>query len=363
LFFAFESIYSNNQIEISLLTCSKGVESFSTWGHSALRIVDKENSTDVVYNFGLFDFDTPNFHAKFIKGNLKYKLGAHDTYRFIQSYVSEDRQVIEQKFDLTDESEIKIIRRLEYLYKPENKYYYYNFLQKNCTSELRDLIFENIESDFQNTITNKSYRNQLDEFMTKKPWLRLGINLIFGTSVDKKTDKFQSMFLPDYLCWELNNVKVNGKELVYSQQIFNELESEDLNYPFLLNPVFLFSLLLLAVIFLKSPQIRVPILVIIGLLGLLILSVWSITEHVELKGNFNILWCNPLYLALLFKRNVKLQKYLAIVLQFMIVVVIVIWISRIQILEIAFIPILIILSIYNLRIINGSFKFINAKLL
>ena len=163
LFSTNQFLYSNNQIEISLLTCSEGSESFSTWGHSALRIIDKENSIDVVYDFGLFDFDTPNFYAKFIKGNLKYKLGLHGSYRFIQYYVSKDRQVIEQKLDLTDESKIKIIKRLEYLNKPENRYYYYNFLKKNCTSELRDLIFENVESDFENTITNKSYRNQLDE--------------------------------------------------------------------------------------------------------------------------------------------------------------------------------------------------------
>lgn len=349
--------YSTNQIEISLLTCSAGAESFSTWGHSALRIVDNENSIDVVYNFGLFDFNTPNFYAKFIKGNLKYKLGVHSTYRFIQSYVSENRQVIEQKLYLTDENEIKIIQRLEHLYKPENRYYYYDFLKKNCTSELRDLIFENIESDFQDTLTSKSYRNQLNEFMTDKPWIRLGINLVFGTSVDRNVKKYESMFLPDYLSWELDNVQVDGTELIFSTQIYNELENTKSRYPILLNPIFLFSVLLILVFIYKSSKIQLPIFIITGLLGLLILSVWIITEHNELKNNFNLLWCNPLYLVFAFfkiKRNIKFQKYFAIFLQVMIVGFAIIWISQIQSFEIAFGIIALILSIYNIRTIKKS---------
>jgi hypothetical protein len=347
--------YSSEQIEISLLTCSSGSESFTTWGHSALRIIDNKNKIDVVYNFGLFDFNTPNFYSKFIKGKLKYKLGVHGTDRFFRSYLSDNRQIIEQKLDLSDEDKVKIIQRLEYLYKPENRYYYYDFLRKNCTTELRDLIFENIETDFQDKNTNKTYRDQLNEFMINKPWLKLGINLIFGTSVDEEVTAFQSMFLPDYLCLELNNVKVSGKELVYSQQIINEVEDESLNYPVLLNPILIFSVLLLIVLMIKSSKIQLPVFIITGLLGLLILTVWSITEHLELKGNFNILWCNPLYLIFLFplKKN-KIKLYLSIVLQIMIIGIVIVWISNIQSFEIAFIPVVLILSIYNIRAIKKS---------
>ena len=351
--------YSNNQIEISLLTCSSGSESFTIWGHSAIRIIDKKNSIDVVYNFGLFDFDTPNFYLKFIQGKLKYKLGIHGTYRFFESYLSDNRQIIEQKLDLPDENEINIIRRLEYLYMPENRYYYYDFLKKNCTSELRDLIFENIESDFQDAKTGKTYRNQLNEYLTNKLWLKSGINLIFGTSVDREVSKFQSMFLPDYLCWELNNVKVNDTELVFSQQTFNEVEIDNSSYPIIFNPVIIFSILLLLVLLFKSPRIQFPILIINGLLGLLILSVLLITEHEELKNNFNLLWCNPLYLLsalLLIKDNIKFQMYLSIILQAMLIGVVVIWLSRVQSFEIAFIPVVLILTIYNIRIIKKGIK-------
>ncbi len=48
--------------QISLLTCAPGEELYSTFGHSAVRINDTLTGIDVVYNYGIFDFDTPNFY-------------------------------------------------------------------------------------------------------------------------------------------------------------------------------------------------------------------------------------------------------------------------------------------------------------
>ena len=352
-------IYPNNQIEISLLTCSSGVESFSSWGHSAIRIVDKEQSLDIVYNFGLFDFNTPNFYLKFVKGKLKYRLGTHNTNRFFGSYIHEGRQVIEQKLNLSDESEIKIIRRLEYLYKPENRYYYYEFSKTNCTTELRDLILENIETDIKKEKTNNTYRILINEFLTNRLWLKFGMNLIFGPGVDKKIDNYESMFLPDYLCWGLNDIKVNDTKLVSSETIFNKVETSKSNYPFLLNPILLFSVLLIIVLIFKTSKIQVPLFLITGIIGLLILIVWILTEHEELKNNFNLLWCNPLYLVIAFlhiKDNIKLKMYLSIILQAMLIGFVVVWLSRVQSFEIGFIPIVLILSVYNIRAIKTSYK-------
>ncbi len=350
-----QSIYPNNRIEISLLTCSSGAESFSSWGHSAIRVIDHNKSIDIVYNFGLFDFDTPNFYLKFVKGKLKYKLGIHSTNRFFRTYFREDRQIIEQKLNLSDENEIKIIRRLEYSYRPENRYYYYEFSKKNCTSELRDLIFNNIETDLKKKITNKTYRILINEFLTNRLWLKFGMNLIFGTGVDKKIDNYESMFLPDYLYWGLNNIKVNNEKLVRSETTFNKVEKSKSNYPFLLNPILLFSVLLIIVLIYKSSKIQLSVFLIIGIIGLLISIVWLLTEHDELKNNFNLLWCNPLYLVIIFyqiKNNVKLKMYLSIILQAMLIGIVVIWLSRVQSFEIAFIPIILILSVYNIRIIK-----------
>ena len=44
--------------EVSIFTCDRGEELYSTFGHTALRIKDPNNALDVVYNYGYFDFRT-----------------------------------------------------------------------------------------------------------------------------------------------------------------------------------------------------------------------------------------------------------------------------------------------------------------
>ena len=66
-----------------LITCNPGTETYSHYGHSALRIVIPEKNSDLVYNWGVFDFSTPNFAWKFAKGRLEYMLLADSFKNFM----------------------------------------------------------------------------------------------------------------------------------------------------------------------------------------------------------------------------------------------------------------------------------------
>jgi hypothetical protein len=57
------------ETQVSIFTCDRGEELYSTFGHTALRIKDPNNALDVVYNYGYFDFRTENFYFKFVKGD------------------------------------------------------------------------------------------------------------------------------------------------------------------------------------------------------------------------------------------------------------------------------------------------------
>ena len=61
--------------EISILTIGPGAELYDKFGHSAFRINDPATGQDVVFNYGVYDFDTPNFYTKFAQGKLLYQLG------------------------------------------------------------------------------------------------------------------------------------------------------------------------------------------------------------------------------------------------------------------------------------------------
>ena len=72
----------SERASISLLTGSPGAELYSTFGHSAIRVHDPGTGMDIVFNYGTFDFNTPNFYLKFAQGKLNYKLSIETFEQF-----------------------------------------------------------------------------------------------------------------------------------------------------------------------------------------------------------------------------------------------------------------------------------------
>ena len=69
---------SNDSIRLSLLTCAPGEEIYSLFGHTAIRYENPSQGIDVVFNYGLFSFNTPNFIFRFSLGETDYQLGVTD---------------------------------------------------------------------------------------------------------------------------------------------------------------------------------------------------------------------------------------------------------------------------------------------
>ena len=83
----------SQQAEISVLTIGSGPELYDSFGHTAVRVKDVPQGIDVVFNYGLFDFDTPNFYTKFAQGKLLYRLGISHFDKFLQNYIAQQRRV------------------------------------------------------------------------------------------------------------------------------------------------------------------------------------------------------------------------------------------------------------------------------
>src|SRR5690606_39873499 len=77
--------------QISLLTCAAGDELYYAFGHSAFRVQDPALGIDVVYNYGTFDFDQPNFYLNFVKGRMIYSLSRRSFDAFLFVYELEKR--------------------------------------------------------------------------------------------------------------------------------------------------------------------------------------------------------------------------------------------------------------------------------
>src|ERR1043166_9939566 len=103
---------SSCKIQISLLTCSPGEDLYLTWGHSALRVLDHSTNTDLIYNYGTFDFDDPSFYVKFTRGKLLYFVSVEKFENFLQEYQYYQRGIIEQVLNLSCPEKQKLVSAL-----------------------------------------------------------------------------------------------------------------------------------------------------------------------------------------------------------------------------------------------------------
>lgn len=118
LFLSFLYNYSQSNTltessKVSIITCGTGNESYSLYGHTAIRIKDSLRGIDVVYNYGAFDFNTPNFMLKFVKGDLQYFVTTNNYADFEYSYKYENRSIYEQELNLTIDQKTKTFSKVK----------------------------------------------------------------------------------------------------------------------------------------------------------------------------------------------------------------------------------------------------------
>ena len=125
--------------QVSIITCAPGDELYSIFGHSAIRVNDSINQIDLVFNYGTFDFDTPNFYLKFMRGKLNYMLSMAPYDRFLFEYVYYKRSVWEQVLDLSEVEKNNLFQALIINAEPEHRNYHYHFFFDNCATRIRDM--------------------------------------------------------------------------------------------------------------------------------------------------------------------------------------------------------------------------------
>jgi Domain of unknown function (DUF4105) len=298
-------------LRISLLTCNPGAELYSTFGHSALRVVNVKTGTDIVYNYGTFDFNDPDFYTKFVKGKLLYYLNTESFNDFMYSYQADGRSVQEQVLNNSCADNIKILQALQLNLQPQNKFYKYDFTDDNCTTRLRDLIQKNVTGG---TITkpflqqNKfSYRNLIHQYLdsNNQLWSKLGIDILLGSPLDKKVSTQTAMFLPHHLLTGLDSTTVRTKPLVLQKTtiliVQPPLQQKNIFTPFL---SFLLLFIFIALLsFIKNNTVQKMLFVfdnvfffICGALGCLLIFMWAGTDHQTCKNNFNLLWAIPTHI-------------------------------------------------------------------
>lgn len=284
----------SDDAQITLLTCGPGNELYSVFGHTALRVYDPVNNLDKVYNYGTFDFDTPNFYLKFIKGDLQYYVSASSYDDFVNTYVYYKRDVYEQVLNLTELQKQGIFNELESVLNSDRKYYTYKFIGRNCTTMALDVINLTIDGTVskENSNKGKTYRQIIYEYLHNNFYENLGINLMFGYPTDKMSTR---LFLPQELLEGVENTEslVREKITVY-KSVHKKKKS-------IWNNIYTFAAAILIIIFFSRKKIIfMSWLAIAGLLGVFFCTVGYYSYHEEITQNYNALLFNPLFLFIPF---------------------------------------------------------------
>lgn len=324
-----QKIQLSPEAEISVITCGpyQG-ELYSAFGHSAFRVYDPVNNIDDAYNYGIFDFDQPNFYLNFARGYLYYKLGVYDYPRFRDHYIYYNRYVHEQVLNLTPEQKQKMFDYLEWNALPENQFYRYDYFYNNCATVLRDIVVSNfgdaVKFDGSYINTHYTIRDLTDIYLVHQPWGDLGIDIGLGLPMDKVATPYEYMFLPDYLESGFDHATIdhNGTTvpLVKTKSIIYEARAEDIPasivHPWVVFIGFALIAIALSVFDFRRKKLATWFDAILfgvtGVLGWLLLFLWLATDHAAAARNMNLLWALPtnVIAAVAFMRNPKwLEKY------------------------------------------------------
>ena len=363
--------FLSSEAKVSVLTIGPGLSLNDSFGHSAFRIQDDSSQLDLVFNYGVYDFDTPNFYLKFAQGKLNYLLGVNYYDDFLASYMAQNRMIEEQVLDLTPFQKQELFDYLLTNYEPENRAYLYDFFYDNCATRIRDVAEDVLKDELvfntPQSIVDKTFRQLIQENLKSNSWGSVGIDVALGAVIDKKAEPEEFMFLPKFIYdyFAEATIKSSQKPLVKETNVLYQKVERIISKGVLLSPLVIFLIVALFIIFVTYSDHKKHkrtiwldgfIFGITGITGICILLLWFATDHTATANNYNILWAFPLNLIVLvplLKRTPKgwVRKYL----KFLLILLCLLslhWSIGLQVFAITLIPILVALAIRYVYVIT-----------
>lgn len=370
-----QHIQLSDSSQISLLTNTPSdIAVYSVYGHTAIRIEDPVNNIDVIINYGIFDFDSPNFLYRFVKGKADFAVVGLNSKRYLYGYSMNGIGIIQQNLNLTLDEKQKIWEALNINCLPENRIYRYNYFYDNCSTRPRDIIEQNMNGTIVYTPTGKkqSFRDLIHECVQYQPWLRFGIDLVIGSGADKEINDRQKDFLPLYLkdaftSAIIQNSNGSDQKLVTSENWIVEPSSDVYKYigigshsvpfntPLLVCCIILIIAVLISVLntmkkwLLLGKIFDFLLFFVAGIAGCIIFFLMFFSEHPCVDANWNIIWLNPLqfafsilFLIKFFSKSVYYYHFINFVALTLFVLA---WFLIPQHLELAFLPCILALAI------------------
>ena len=361
-----QEIILSDTAEVSILTMGPGDVLNDSFGHSAFRVKDTNQNIDVVYNYGVYDFNTPNFYLKFAQGKLLYTLSRKNFSPFYNYYAKQNRWIKEQVLNLNSTEKQDIFNFLQNNFKPENRSYRYDFFFDNCATKIRDVLVVVLKNkiSYQDSVDSNSYtfRELIQKNVDWNTWGSFGMDIAIGAVVDQKATSWEYQFLPEYVFKEADKAKLNrGQEKISlvktTINLFINTPKENKSN-FFTSPLFIMGLLAFIILGItykdfknktRSRWLDVSVYSITGIIGVLLLLLWFATDHSTTHNNYNLLWAVPLslfFVMAIAKKNPKpwLKRYVFFQI-LMLTLLCLHWITGVQVFTFVLIPLLVALII------------------
>ena len=314
-----------SQVEFYLLSVDVGDQVWDNFGHTALRVIDENTNTDLVFNWGIFDISggVVGFSFNFFKGIMEYQLATSAPTREFAMYRNQQRSVWQDRINLTNPQKEILYRRLLWNLEPENITYDYQYFFNNCTTRVRDYLDEALGGkigDFYQGVTEQTFRDQVQSHYASVPIVAFSLDVLMNSNIDRQVSEYEAMYLPLALREQLalipSDVAIDGR-----RQMLLSDHQEVMSFPAptiatnghevaslaLLAPALFLILMLKKIpmsyfathsrVGLKLAPISFRLLGLLGLLtalfsgvyGILMLGSWFISDHLDLHHNVNLL--------------------------------------------------------------------------
>ncbi len=294
------------------------------FGHNSLWIHDPERGTDTAYNYGMFDFNQPGFLGRFLRGRWIYWMEGFPAVPMIDFYRQTNRSVWVQELNLLPAQKRELRDFLEWNARPENRDYRYDYFHDNCSTRIRDALDRALGGALRaatgDSLTDKSFRWHSRRLVADDRASYAGMNAGLGPAADGRITAWDEMFIPMKLQEHLRSVQTTDATgrpvpLVASEEQLFAAMGRAPERPAPPRWTVWFALVGLVlggsvatlsrlVRRVRGARFGVAALsalwsLLAGFGGLLLLLLWTLTDHAIAFRNENLLQLNPLGLALL----------------------------------------------------------------
>ena len=298
---------------IGVLTMLPGEIFFERFGHNAIVVQDPVTGTATSYNFGYFDPSESDFIARFVRGEMRYRLLALPVDEDLAYYRHVGRGVSMQWLDLAPADARELADALAVNARPENAFYRYDYFLDNCSTRVRDALDRALGGQLARQLQSRSrgntFRSEAVRLASPATWMWLVFDVGLGPSADRPLPLWGEAFVPMRLADALEGARHrDGRPVVLErfEVLPHRVAPEPQEFQRRWTRWLAVGLAIgVALAWLGhrrrawAASLALPFWALSGLVGALMLYIWIGTDHRFGWANQNLLLLSPLAWMLL----------------------------------------------------------------